>query len=104
MKSRLFLVAIFAMFIFTGCGHKEAEIVIQKEVETVYVMPPKEAYEKINIPIPIAREKYTSLNIKDREKELGIYITRLLSEIKTDSMRKDEVIKYLNEIESKNKK
>lgn len=100
---KIVLLAITAIFVFTGCGHKEPEILIQKEIETVYVMPPKEAYEKIIIPTPIAKEKYMSLNIRDREKELGIYITRLISEIKAENLKKEEVVKYLEDIEKKNK-
>lgn len=100
---KIILLAIAAIFIFTGCGHKEPEIVIQKEIETVYVMPPKEAYEKIIIPAPIAKEKYMSLNIRDREKELGIYITKLISEMKAENLKKEEIIKYLEDAEKKNK-
>lgn len=100
---KIILLAIAAMFVFTGCGYKEAEIIVQKEIETVYVMPPKEAYEKIIIPTPIAKEKYMSLNIRDREKELGIYVTRLISEMKTENLKKEEIVKYLKDIEKKNK-
>jgi len=101
---KIVLLGIFAILLFTGCGHKEPEILIQKEIETVYVLPPKDACEKIVIPAPIEREKYMILNIKDKEKELGIYITRLLSSIKTDNEKKEELYRYLQEYEKKNKK
>lgn len=100
---KIILLAIAAMLILTGCGHREPEILIQKEIETVYIMPPKETYEKIIIPTPIDKEKYMSLNIRDREKELGIYITRLISEMKAENLKKEEIIKYLEDIEKKNK-
>lgn len=100
---KIILLAIAAMFMLTGCGHKEPEILIQKEIETVYIMPPKEAYEKIIIPAPIDKEKYMSLNIRDREKELGIYITKLISEMKAENLKREEIVKYLEDAEKKNK-
>ena len=101
---KIILLATLAIFAFTGCGYKEVEILIQKEIETVYVIPPKEAYEKILIPTPISAEKYMSLNIRDREKELGIYVTKLISEMKAENMKKDEILKYIQEYEKRNKK
>lgn len=101
---KIILLAVLAIFAFTGCGHKEVEILIQKEIETVYVIPPKEAYEKIVIPAPMSVEKYMSLNIRDREKELGIYVTKLISEMKAENMKKDEILKYIQEYEKRNKK
>lgn len=95
------LLLILLLFVLSGCGYKEAEIIVQKEVETVYILPPKESYEKINIPAPISREKYLSLNIKNREKELAIYIAKLISEIKNENMKKNEVLKYIQSYEKK---
>jgi hypothetical protein len=88
---------------FTGCGYKEEKIVVQEKVKTVYILPPKEATEKIEIPTPISREKYLSLNIKDREKELGIYTTKLLSAIKIENAKKEEVLKYIESLDKTKK-
>ena len=93
---RALLIIAISAIMFTGCGYKEEKIVVQEKVETVYILPPKEATEKIEIPTPISREKYLSLNIKDREKELGIYTTKLLSAIKIENAKKEEVLKYIS--------
>ena len=94
----LLIIAISAIML-TGCGYKEERIVVQEKVKTVYVLPPKEATEKIEIPAPISKEKYLSLNIKDREKELGIYTTKLLSAIKIENAKKEEVLKYIESLD-----
>lgn len=104
LRNKFIYSLLFIVILFTGCGHKEPEILIQKEIENIYVLPPKDSCEKIIIPAPIAREKYMILNIKDKEKELGIYVTKLLSSIKADNEKKEELFKYLEEYEKKNKK
>lgn len=96
------LIIAISIILFTGCGYKEDKILVQEKIETVYILPPKEATEKIELPAPISKDKYLSLNIKDREKELGIYIIKLISAIKTENDKKEEVLKYINSLD-KNK-
>ena len=100
---KILIVAVISALVFTGCGHKENAILIQDKIETVYILPPKEVTEKIVIPEPISKEKYLSLNIKDREKELAIYTTKLISVINIENAKKEEVLKYIKSLDKTKK-
>ena len=96
---KILVAAVISALVFTGCGHKENAILVQDKIETVYILPPKEVTEKIVIPEPISKEKYLSLNIKDREKELAIYTTKLISVINIENEKKEEVLNYINSLD-----
>lgn len=93
-------VAMFFAYatVFIGCGYKEQELKPVEIYTVKYIDPPKIFTDKILIPEPMPVDKYLSLNIKDREKELASYIVKLISIAKTENMKKDELLKYIEDI------
>lgn len=93
---KLILSSIFILLLFAGCGYKEAEIIIEKEKEIVYITPPVSFTKPIDIPKPISEDIYLKMNLKDKEKELGIYTIKLLNLLHIENDKKIELQKYIN--------
>lgn len=94
-----FVVVFFAhAALLIGCGYKEQELKPVEFTTIEYIVPPKEFLDEIIIPEPITPAKYLSLNIKDREKELTIYSLKLLSLLKQENLKKEELLKYIEGI------
>ena len=90
------LSSILLSFLFIGCGYKEAEIVIQKEREIVYITPPVSFTKPIDIPSPISESEYLKMNLKDKEKTLGLYAIQLLNLLHIENDKKLELKKYID--------
>lgn len=97
----LTLLLISFIVIVSGCARKEAEMVVQKEKEIIYVLPPKEFTEPIIIPKPISPEQYLKMNYKEKEKELGQYGIRLINTLKNENKKKALLARYIKEREGK---
>lgn len=97
----LTLLVVSFIIMISGCARKEAEIVIQKEKELVYILPPKEFTEPIIIPKPISQEQYLKMNYKEKEKELGQYGVRLINTLKNENKKKALLAEYIKEREGK---
>lgn len=93
MKTLLILISSILMF--TGCGHKEPEVIIQKEVVVEYITPPEAFTEKIVMPTPPPKKVYLKMNYKDKEKALGIYTINLINLIHIENEKKNKLSEYI---------
>lgn len=93
MKTILLLIS--SIFLFTGCGHKEPEIIIQKEVRVEYITPPEVFTSPIIMPTPPPKNVYLKMNLKDKEKALGIYTINLINLIHIENAKKLKMLEYI---------
>lgn len=98
MKTLMILIS--SIFIFAGCGHKEPEVVVEKEKEVVYILPPEQFTNKIIVPAPPPKDIYLKMNYKEKEKALGIYAVNLLNLINIENSKKTRLNEYIKSRQS----
>ena len=95
--SKIIIVVLLSLFIFTGCYSKQSKTEIVKERETKIVMPTDDHYEYFPVPTMSNNFDKTEEEIID---DLIVYSTKLqttimLYEGRTDSLKKwkDDMLK-----------
>ena len=91
------LSSLLIIVLFVGCGYKEPEILVEKEKEVVYIIPSASFTKKIDIPAPMPEQEYLGLNLKDKEKTLGLYSIQLLNLLHIENDKKVELQKYIDD-------
>ena len=92
---KILILLISSILLFTGCGHKEPEIIVQKEVVVEYITPPEAFTTKITMPTPPPEDVYLKMNFKDKEKALGIYTVNLINLIHIENEKKAKLAEYI---------
>lgn len=95
------IVAIFAVFIFTGCGCKEPEIKIVKEKELILVEPDAVNYTYVST--PSFPDDVENLDV-DTALEITIeYSIKLQSVVQQYEARVDSLKQYIEDVKAKQK-
>lgn len=88
--------SLLIIVLLVGCGYKEPEILVEKEREVVYITPPVSFIKPIDIPAPVSESEYLKMNLKDKEKTLGLYTIQLLNLLHIENDKKLELKKYID--------
>ena len=93
------IIAIFALFIFTGCGCKEPEIRIFKEKEVVLVEPDPINYTYVDT--PSFPDEVENMDVDEALDVTTVYAIKLQSVVLEYEARVDSLIKYIEDSKAK---